>query len=187
MFAPVMRHGEAPAMRPRAPSRLLLAVLLLGPLLAAATAAQEFRAGSIKVTAPWSRATPASAKVGGGFMTITNAGKAPDRLVGGSTAVSGSLEIHEMHLVNGIMMMRHVNPGIALQPGATVVLKPFSHHLMLMDLKQPLRAGEKIKGVLVFEKAGPIEIEYDVVPMGSAGPGHRPNHHRPDHHRHEHK
>jgi copper(I)-binding protein len=41
---------------------------------------------------------------------------------------------------------------------------------MMMDLKQPLKAGEKVKGTLVFEKAGPVEIEYVVVPMGADGP-----------------
>jgi periplasmic copper chaperone A len=145
-------------------------VLMLGCLLAPSLPAQEYRAGGIKITAAWSRATPESAKVAGGFMTITNTGKTADRLVSGSTSVAGALEIHEMHIVNGIMMMRHLNPGITVAPGATMVLKPFSHHLMLMDLKQPLRAGEKVKGVLVFEKAGPIDIEYDVFPLGSPGP-----------------
>jgi hypothetical protein len=52
-----------------------------------------------------------------------------------------------------------------------VVLKPFAHHLMMMDLKQPLQAGQTIKGTLVFEKAGSVEITYVVVPMGADGPG----------------
>ena len=156
--------------------RTVFSALALGFLLTTSLAGQEYISGSIKVTAPWSRATPETAKVAGGFMTITNTGKKADRLLSGSTEVSGALEIHEMHIVNGIMMMRHVNPGITLAPGASVVLKPFSHHLMLMDLKQPLRAGDKVKGVLVFEKAGPIEIEYDVLPIGSPGPAQRPGH-----------
>jgi copper(I)-binding protein len=130
----------------------------------------EFSTGKIKVVAPWTRATPESSKVGGGFMTLINTGSEPDRLVGGSTEVSGSLEIHEIQIVNGVAMMRQVNPGIALKSGASIVLKPFSHHLMLMDLKQPLQAGQKIKGTLVFEKAGSVEIEYLVVPMGADGP-----------------
>jgi periplasmic copper chaperone A len=130
----------------------------------------EFGNGNIKIVGPWTRATPESSKVGGGFMTLVNTGGEPDRLVGGSTEVAGSLEIHEIHIVNGVAMMRQVNPGIALKPGASIVLKPFSHHLMMMDLKQPLRAGQKIKGTLVFEKAGSIEIEYVVVPMGADGP-----------------
>jgi copper(I)-binding protein len=75
-----------------------------------------------------------------------------------------------MQIVNGVAMMRQVNPGISLKPGASVILKPFAHHLMLMDLKQPLQAGQTIKGRLVFEKAGTVEVEYVVVPMGADGP-----------------
>ena len=134
----------------------------------------EFNAGTIKIVAPWTRATPESAKVGGGFMTLTNTGTEPDRLIGGSTEVSGALEIHEIRIVNGVAMMRQVDPGIRLKPGANVVLKPFAHHLMMMDLKQPLVAGQRIKGTLVFEKAGSVDIEYVVVPMGADGPAASP-------------
>jgi copper(I)-binding protein len=159
--------------------RALRALLWLAPIaLAALTVAEdaawaegrEYLAGQIKIVAPWTRATPESSKVAGGFMTLINTGSEPDRLIAGSTQVSASLEIHEMHIVNGVAMMRQVNPGISLKPGAHVVLKPFAHHLMLIDLKQPLQAGQKIKGTLVFEKAGPVEIDYVVVPMGANGP-----------------
>ena len=153
------------------PARALLIIALaLAAFAVSAGQASEFSAGTIKITSPWTKATPERAKVGGGFMTLTNAGKEADRLIGGSTEVSGSLQIHEMHIVNGVMMMRHNDPGIALAPGVSVVLKPFSHHLMFMDLRQPLVAGRPIKGTLVFEKAGPIEIEYAVVPLGADGP-----------------
>jgi periplasmic copper chaperone A len=147
---------------------LALAAMALAPDGHAQVA--DFGTGKIKIVAPWTRATPESSKVGGGFMTLINTGSEPDRLVGGSTEVSGGLEIHEMHIVNGVAMMRQVNPGIALKPGASIVLKPFAHHLMMMDLKQPLKAGQKIKGTLVFEKAGSVEIKYVVVPMGADGP-----------------
>ena len=149
------------------------AIALAAPTLlgdAASAQGAEYRAGNIKILAPWTRATPESSKVGGGFMTLINAGSEPDRLIGGSTEVSEGLEIHEMQIVNGVAMMRQVNPGISLKPGASVVLKPFAHHLMLMDLKQPLKAGQTIKGTLVFEKAGTVEIEYAVVPLGGNGP-----------------
>ena len=146
-----------------------LAALALSRDAATAQSA-EYRAGNIKIVAPWTRATPESSKVGGGFMTLTNTGSEPDRLIGGATEVSESLEIHEIQIVNGVAMMRQVNPGITLKPGASVVLKPFAHHLMLMDLKQPLKAGQTIKGTLVFEKAGTVEIEYVVVPLGGDGP-----------------
>jgi copper(I)-binding protein len=159
--------------------RALRALLWVAPIaIAALTFAEEaawaegteYRAGKIKIVAPWTRATPESSKVAGGFMTLINTGSEPDRLIAGSTQVSAGLEIHEMHIVNGVAMMRQINPGISLKPGAHVVLKPFAHHLMMMDLKQPLQAGQKIKGTLVFEKAGTVEIDYVVVPMGANGP-----------------
>jgi periplasmic copper chaperone A len=138
---------------------------------AASAQGAEYRAGKIKIIAPWTRATPESSKVGGGFMILINTGREPDRLIGGSTEVAEGLEIHEIQIVNGVAMMRQVNPGISLKPGASVILKPFAHHLMLTDLKQPLKAGQTIKGTLVFEKAGTVEIEYVVVAMGADGPG----------------
>jgi|SRR4029077_16445062 copper(I)-binding protein len=156
-------------MRALKAATLAVAALTFGPGTPFAQVA-EYGAGNIKIVAPWTRATPESAKVGGGFMTLTNAGNEPDRLIGGSTEVSGALEIHEIHIVNGVAMMRQVNPGIGLKPGASVVLKPFSHHLMMLDLKEPLKAGQTIKGKLIFEKAGSIDIQYVVVPMGADGP-----------------
>ena len=153
-------------------ARAALAALMALALSHSPAPAQvaEFTAGKIKVAGPWTRATPESSKVGGGFMTLTNTGSEPDRLVSGSVEIADSLEIHEIHIVNGVAMMRKVNPGIALAPGRSVVLKPFSHHLMMMDLHRPLRAGDRIKGKLVFERAGAVDIEYVVVPMGANGP-----------------
>lgn len=85
-------------------------------------------------------------------MSLISTGSEPNRLIGGSTQVSASPEIHEMHIVNGIAMMRQVNPGIRLKSGATWCLSRFAHHLMMMDLKPPVQAGQKIKGTLVLEK-----------------------------------
>jgi copper(I)-binding protein len=124
----------------------------------------------ITISSPWTLATPDSAKVAGGFLTITNTGKTADRLIRAETDVSGAVEIHEMQMVNGIMMMRVRNPGITVKAGRTVVLKPFSHHLMLMDIKRTLKTGETVKGTLVFEKAGPIKVIFPVEPLGSNGP-----------------
>src|SRR5262245_65911829 len=147
---------------------LAMAALTCGHATAAAQVA-EYQVGKIKIVAPWTRATPESSKVGGGFMTVTNTGSEPDRLIGGSTEVAAALEIHEIHIVNGVAMMRQLNPGLSIKPGASVVLKPFSHHLMLLDLKQPLKAGQTFKGLLVLAKAGSDEVEYLVVPMGCSG------------------
>jgi copper(I)-binding protein len=132
-------------------------------------AAQEYKAGPIRIDAPWMRATPTGAKVAGGYMKIKNTGKQADRLIGGSSPVAGKFEVHEMSMVGDVMKMRELPNGLEVKPGKSVELKPGSYHVMLMDLKQPLSEGDKVKGTLVFEKAGTVSVEYTVRGMGSKG------------------
>jgi len=147
-----------------------IAAIGLGLLAYAPALAQEFKAGPIRIEAPWIRATPAGAQVAGGYMKIENTGKDADRLVGGSTGIAGKFEIHEMKMSGTIMKMRELDKGLELPAGGSVELKPGSYHLMLMDLKGQPKAGDKIKGTLVFEKAGKVDVEYTV--RGLAGGGH---------------
>jgi copper(I)-binding protein len=149
-----------------------LGLAALAFTMAAATAvAQDYTAGPIRIETPWLRATPSGAKVAGGYMKLHNTGSEPDRLVGGSIPVAGAFEVHEMHMQGNMMMMRELPGGLVLPPGQTVELKPGSYHIMLTGLKQPLKAGDKIKGTLQFEKAGKVEVEYTVQGIGSQGPG----------------
>jgi len=151
--------------------RALLVLAVLGT--AAGTGlAQTYSIGSLRIEQPWLRATPAGAKVGGGYMTITNTGTAPDRLVGGTLPQAGRFEVHEMKMEGGVMHMREVKGGLEIGPGQKVELKPGSYHLMFMDLREPLKQGEKRKGQLRFEKAGTLEIEYKVEAMGAGAPMH---------------
>ncbi len=141
-----------------------------GLLASVAAFAQEYRAGPIRVEAPWIRATPAGAQVAGGYMKIENTGREADRLVGGSTDIAGKFEIHEMKMSGSIMRMRELDKGLELPPGQSVELKPGSLHVMLTDLKGQAKTGDKVKGTLVFEKAGKVEMEYTVRGMaGGAG------------------
>jgi len=140
-------------------------------LVIAATGApaRDYRAGSLEIADPWSRATPKGAAVGGGYLKIKNGGTTPDRLTGGSSDVAAKLEVHTMTMDNGVMKMRPVEGGLEIKPGATVELKPGSNHLMFVGLKKPLAAGDHVKATLTFEKAGPVEVEFDVKSMGGAG------------------
>ena len=133
--------------------------------------AQDYSAGTMQISRPWTRVTPKGATVAGGYMTISNKGSAPDRLVGGSSAVAGRFEIHSMVMEQGVAKMRPVEGGLEIKPGETVELKPGSFHVMLMGLKQPLERGQKVKGTLEFEKAGKVDIEYAVEPIGATTPG----------------
>jgi periplasmic copper chaperone A len=130
--------------------------------------ASDFKVGSLSVVDPTSRATPKGATVGVGYMKITNSGTTPDRLISGSSDIAPKFELHEMKTENGVMKMRPVQGGLEIRPGATVELKPDSFHVMFVGLTKPLTAGERFKAELVFEKAGTVNIEYDVLAMGAA-------------------
>jgi periplasmic copper chaperone A len=132
-----------------------------------------FKAGSIAVVTPWTRATPGGAKVAGGYMLVTNAGSEPDRLISLSADWAGKSELHEMAVTNGVMTMRPLEK-IDLAPGKSIEFKPNSYHVMFMDLKQPLKAGDQMKATLRFEKAGPLEVTFSVGTIGasSAPTGH---------------
>lgn len=129
------------------------------------------KAGSLTIEAPWSRATPSGAKVAGGYLKITNTGAETDRLTGGSLPRAGRVEIHEMSVTDGVMRMRPLSSGLEIKAGETVELKPGGLHLMFMDLTAGLKNGESVKGTLVFEKAGTVDVTFRVAPAGSQGAG----------------
>jgi len=144
-----------------------LAVVCVGSSLALA---DEIKAGDLVITEAWSRATPKGAKTGGAYLTIENKGSTPDRLVSGSTDAAGKVEIHEMTMANGVMKMRPVDKGLEIDPGKTVKLAPGGYHVMLMDLKTPLKQGDKLPITLEFEKAGKVTVSFDVKSVGAKGP-----------------
>ena len=128
--------------------------------------ATDYKAGSLAVSGPWSRATPKGAQSGVGYMTIKNNGTTPDRLIGGAVDVADHFELHVTTVENGIVRMRELSE-IEINPGQAIEFKPGGSHVMFVNLKHPLSKGEHINGTLVFERAGKIEIEYSVVGIGS--------------------
>jgi copper(I)-binding protein len=137
--------------------------------LAVPARAEEIRAGDLVITQAWSRATPGGAKIGGGYLTIENKGSAPDRLIGGSADVAGNVQVHEMTMNNGVMTMRPLD-SLAIEPGKTVKLAPGGYHLMLLDLKSPLKQGDQLPVTLEFERAGKVKLSLDVQGVGAQGP-----------------
>jgi periplasmic copper chaperone A len=151
-------------------ARSLSFIALLACLFAAPVQAQEVRAGDLVITQAWSRATPGGAKIAGGYLTIENKGSAPDRLISGAGEVAGKIEIHEMAMNNGVMTMRPLDKGLPIEPGKTVKLAPGGYHLMLMDLKNPLKQGDKVPLTLKFEKAGEVKLALEVQAVGAQAP-----------------
>ena len=123
----------------------------------------------VTVDAAWSRATVATTPVGVAYLTMTNKAKDGDILVSASFAGAGRVELHE-HIKQGdVMQMRQVK-GIAVPAGQSVKLQPSGLHLMLLELKEPLKAGTKIPLVLRFERAGEVKVEAEVRKLGDSGP-----------------
>jgi copper(I)-binding protein len=133
--------------------------------------AEDVTAGGLKISAAWTRATPKGAPVGGGYLTITNNGTAPDRLIGGSSDTSTRFEIHNMTMDGGVMKMRPVAAGIEIKPGQTVELKPGGYHVMFVGLKKPFEQGNHVRATLKFEKAGEVLVDFTVEGIGAQSGG----------------
>lgn len=148
---------------------LVVLIAIVGP----AGHAAEYHAGSLDIAGPWSRATPKGASVAAGYLTIKNTGTTADRLVAGSSDVAAKFEMHEMSMDNGVMKMRLLKDGLEIKPGETVTLGPQGLHIMFVGLKKPLQPGDHVKATLVFEKAGKVDVDFDVTGMGGPpGAGH---------------
>lgn len=158
---------------------LLLAIaVLLAAFAAQPVSAHDITKGDLVISAPWSRATPAGSPVAAGYLVIMNKGLSAERLVSFATDLAGQPEVHEMTNEGGVMKMRPLTKGLVIPAGATVKLEPGGYHLMLLKLKKPLTAGQRYKATLVFEKAGQVEVEFEVRAMGE---GQKKSH---GHHKH---
>jgi len=124
----------------------------------------------VSVEQPWTRATPPGAKVGAGFMRLRNAGAA-DRVVGASSPVARRVEMHVTLREGDVMKMREVK-SFEVPAGGSFELKPGGAHLMLLDLKRPLKKGEKVPLTLKLEKGGEVKAELTVEELGARQPAH---------------
>jgi len=152
------------AVRSPALALLAFAIICVWP-----ASAQQVKTGDLVLDHAWARATPAGAKVGGGYLTIENKGATPDKLIGASSPAAGKIEVHETAMKNGVATMRPVQGGLSISPGQSVSLAPGGYHLMMMELKGPLKKGDKVPVTLAFEKAGQINVTFDVQGVGATG------------------
>ena len=146
-------------------------VALAASFIASAAQAQT------TVKDPWARATVAQQKASGAFMQLQSV--KGGKLVSASSPVAGVVEIHEMTMDGNVMKMRAV-PSLDLPAGKPVELKPGGFHVMLMDLKKPLNAGDIVPITLVVESAGQretVEVKAAVRPMSGHGASGDKGHH----------
>lgn len=125
-------------------------------------------AQGVTVSGAWVRGSVAGQTASGAFMELQSAENAV--LLGASSPVAGVVELHEMSMDNGMMKMRAV-PKLELPAGKTVALKPGGYHIMLMDLKRPLKKGEVVPLTLRFagkdQQPGSIEVKAEVRALTS--------------------
>ncbi len=160
---------------PRVKTLIVLgAVAALGAaLFAPGLFAHEVDTPTLKISHPWARPTVPGQNGGGGFLAIENKSKQPERLLGGSSP-AGRVELHQMSMEGSIMRMREIE-GIDLPPGAKVELTAGGLHIMLMDLKAPLKLGDKLPLTLRFKNAGEVKVEMwvEIPKAGAAADPHK--------------
>ena len=144
-------------------------IVVLAAICGGPASAQQVKSGDLMLDNAWTRATPGGAKIAGGYITIENKGAAADKLIGGSSPAAGKVEVHEMAMDNGVMKMRPVKDGLPIPAGQSVKLAPGGYHIMLMELKAPLKKGGKVPITLNFEKAGAVNVTLDVQDIGATG------------------
>lgn len=142
----------------------------------AAFAAQphDYRVGDLQIVHPYARTTPPGATTAGAYLAIDNKGKAADKLLRASSPAAGLVELHSMSMDGNVMRMRAV-PAIDVAAGATVKLAPGGLHVMLQELKRPLKKGDRVPLTLVFERAGEVKVELAVEDAVATTTGHDPH------------
>lgn len=124
------------------------------------------RLGDLVLYNAFTRAMPPTARAGGGFVMIANTGDSDDRLVSAASPVAPVVQLHNMVMKDGVMVMREFADGIVIPAGAVTALAPGGMHVMFIDAPKPFAEGETVEVTLTFEKAGAITI---MLPVGALG------------------
>lgn len=151
---------------------------------AAASAAQT-RSTPPQILDAWISEAPPVAKNNAAYIVLQN-GSSRDALTAVETPVAAVAELHQMSMAGGLMRMQRL-PLINLAAGQKLSLAPGGRHIMLIGMKQPLKAGDKVPLTLVFRKAGRVTIEAEVralvvdeqsapAPHGKGGADHQHHH-----------
>lgn len=146
--------------------------LLISTLLAVYASAWAQAPALVDVKDAWVRATVAQQKSTGAFMQLT--AETDARVVEVKSPIAGVVKIHEMAMDKDVMRMRELSTGLALPAGKLVELKPGGHHVMLLDLKGQIKAGDVVPLTFVLEgkdgQRSTLEVKAKARPLGGAAP-----------------
>lgn len=124
---------------------------------------------ALRIEQAWTRARLPGTPVVGGFLTIHNTGRRPDRLLTITSPDAERVEIHEMRMDGGMMRMRRLDDGLPVPAGARVELKPGGLHLMFIGPKRPFKPGDTVTATLRFERDGERQVRFEVRDMIAGG------------------
>ncbi|MDC0662723.1 copper chaperone PCu(A)C [Marinobacter sp. SS21] len=145
---------------------LLLSVTAL--LLPLSGSAHEYAFGQLSIAHPWARPTPPGVMIGAGYMTIHNGGDQTVTLVSVQSPRAARVTLHQSRMDNGLMRMEALERGLTVPAGGRIELKPHGYHLMLEQLRSPLREGERLPLTLTFEGGLEVSVELAVEPLDGA-------------------
>ena len=141
-------------------------MLVLSLLLSGVSAAQPATPGCLPtVEAGWIRLPPMAMPMLAGFATLRNGCAASAVVVAASSPSFASVELHESTVVDGVSRMRPV-PRLQVAAGRAAVLEPGGLHLMLMDPRSPLAAGQRIEVVFTLEDGSRVRGMFEARPAG---------------------
>lgn len=123
---------------------------------------------TIDIDRPWARSSPGGEQAAG-FLVLTNKGGEADRLIAAQSPAAGRVEIHGIRVVGGGITMLPMERGLTLPLDMAITLKPRGYHLLFLELKKPLKAGERLPVTLTFEKGAPLQVELAVEAPGLIG------------------
>lgn len=136
--------------------------LLAFALMTRTAMAHEYSAGPLTIGHPHIVAGAATALSAAGYFSVVNNGTVPDRLLSIGTEAATAL-LHQSEVdAAGVARMAHLDQGIEIAPGTTLVLEPGEMHVMFVNLAAPFAVGEKLDAVLMFEQAGPVSVSFIV-------------------------
>ncbi len=140
-------------------SSVISVLLLISSVYSNLVFAVENKA--ILVENGYARESIPGTNISSAYMTLSNLTTKKIRLVSIESAVSERIEIHDHTVVDGLMRMRQ-RDYVDILANDTVHFQPSGLHLMIFDLKQPLKAKENIRITLHFDDQSSIDVNYTV-------------------------
>jgi len=146
-----------PSLRAAWRASALVAVAAVLSACGSSTVTTTSAAPAITARDPWVKT--AASGMTAAFVTLENSSSSADVLVSASTSAAGMVQLHEMVMQDGQMVMQEKKDGIAVPAQGTAVLEPGGNHIMLMELTGPIKVGEKVAITLTFKSGTTLQIE----------------------------